>query len=439
MRTCVYALALLSLPVLGFAQDKAPEPEKVALQGVKVCVGNGVEMPTATVCIADGKIISVEKGESSPNGFTVIKAQGKTLYPGFIDAHWTRGVKSPPAPVDTGKPNASLSAPASLWIGNRKGITPEWMAADNLDLAPDKSFYEAGLTAINVLPAGGSFRGIGACMNLLPATSTNRVVNQNTFLAMSFRIGSGTGYPSNILGQIALMRQVLWDAKSLSEGAELYPSGEKEPFWMSSLKALQPVLKGETPTIFEVNIDREIERAFRLREEFNFPLILAGARDAYKHAAQIEAEKVPLVLGVDMGFEPSLTATSKDDLTPQDIRQERHDKWKALVSGNVNLLNNYVGTALTSNGNASDLLKNLRFLVKNGLKKDRALMAMTLMPAMLLKVSGVMGSVEVGKQANLVLASGDLFEEGTSVERVWVEGRPVLAPVEKKPATGEVK
>jgi imidazolonepropionase-like amidohydrolase len=430
MNRWMQALLLVSLPIGVWGQDKAAEQEKFAIQGVTVVNAGGSSI--ATVSVEGGRIVAVDAGESEPVGFKIVKGQGKFLYPGFIDAHIARGVKAPPAAPETGKPNQSIMAPASLWIGNRKGITPEWNAGENLDFTPEKSYYEAGITTGNMIPSAGALRGTGACIQLLPASVNDRVLTKTTHASMTFRIGSGTGYPSNVLGNIALMRQVLWDAKSFAEGAELYPSGEKEPFWMASLKALQPVMKRERTVLFEANIDREIERAFRLKDEFGFDLAIAGGRDAYKHVELLKSSKTPVVMSADMGFEPSLTANNKDDLTPQEVRQERHDKWKAQIEGTKMLVDAGVALAFTAGTSTNDFIKNLRLLVKNGLSTKQVLDAVTMTPANLLGVSSSLGSVEKGKLANLVLVSGDLFIEGSKIERVWVDGRPVLGAEEVK-------
>ncbi len=425
MRPYLLALAGLFTVNIAFAQST-----DFAITGAKVVVGDGQILDGATVVVKNGKIDSVSTS-AAPAGLTVIDGKGKFLYPGFIDSYSTRLTKSAPEPKTEGKPDLNLSAPPYMWIGNRKGIFSDFGAAENLDFDKDTSSYENGITTALLAPNKGCVRGSCAIVNLLPAADKARVLNNQYGFGLGFRNGGGEGYPSNILGVLALMRQVLADAKSLTEGVELTKEKTK-PSWMKSLEDLAPLVTGKRPGIFEANIDREIERSFRFGTEFGFPVMIAGGRDAYKMSAQLLANKSSVLYSVDGFFEPSVDPDKSTielaDQTPVEFKKERHDKWAEQVAGAGVLAKSGVKFALTSGSSPGQFLDNVRNLIKHGLDKDAALKAMTSNAATILGVSDSLGTIEMGKQANLVLMSGDFADSATKVERVWITGKAVLEP-----------
>lgn len=430
----ILALSLVALPAIAISQAKpaeeppkisVPSQQEISIVGARIELGDGAVIEKGVVTIKGGLIISITSGDSAPSGTTVYKADGLTLYPGFIDGFTPEGLKTQPAWTDDNKPNTTTTAPPTMWIANRKGISPEWGAADNLDFKPSESLYKAGITTALIAPNRGSIRGAGAIVDSL--AGENRVINPNVGLSMSFKAGSGAGYPGNILGLIALMRQTLADAVSLSNGAELVPPTDKKPAWMLSLEALKPVVTGKSPVLFEANTERELGRAFRLSDEFGFKLIFVGGREAYKIAPQLAETRTPVIFNVDIGDEPALTGSNTDtNPTPEAIRKERNDKWQEQSHCFEQLVKAGVPVAFGSLGYTSDYLKNVRKLIKRGLDRNVALKAMTVGPATLFGLQGNLGTISVGKKANLVLMSGDFADDKSEVTRVWVDGRPVF-------------
>ena len=422
MRPFLLALASLLTVSLAFAQSS-----DFAITGAKVVVGDGQVLDGATVVVKNGKIDSVSTS-AAPAGLTVVDGKGKFLYPGFIDAYSTRLSKSAPDTKAEGKPDLNTSAPPYMWIGNRKGIFSDFGVADNLDFDKDTTSWSNGITTALLAPNKGCVRGSCAVVNLLPATDKTRVLNNQYGFGLGFRNGGGDGYPSNILGVLALMRQVLADAKSLAEGVELNKEKTK-PYWMKSLEDLNPLVTGKRPGIFEANIDREIERSLRISGEFGFPVIIAGGRDAYKMAPVLNSNKVSVLYALDNLTEPSvepdkLTVEAADQ-TPVEFKKERHDKWQEQMAGVAAMAKSGVRFAFSSGASPGDYLDNVRKFIKFGFDKDLALKAMTVDAASILGFSDQLGTITMGKQANLVLMSGDFADGSSKVERVWIAGTSV--------------
>jgi imidazolonepropionase-like amidohydrolase len=163
----------------------------------------------------------------------------------------------------------------------------------------------------------------------------------------------------------------------------------------------------------------------RIADEFGFKALYGGAHDAYKLIPMLKAKDAAVLVSIDLGAEPPLKPTEGSE-TPDAVLAERHDTWVERSQNVKKLLEAGVPVAFTSfGGNLGDYLKNVRKLVASGIDKETALKCMTSGAATILGVSDKVGSIEVGKQANLVLMSGDLADDKSEVQSVFVEGKKV--------------
>lgn len=432
-------LLIFSLGAIPWASAAISPPTQAtefAIVHARIEVGNGETIADGTVHVRGGRIVAIGDTVSLDPSVKTIDGKGKTLYPGFIDAYSTSGTKSPPDPKTDGKPDTSFSAPPAMWVGNRKGISPEFKASTNLDLDPEEEQYQSGITTVVVFPARGSIRGTGAVVNLLPAASKTRVLIPTLGMGFSFRNGSGAGYPNDVLGVNALLRQTLTDAQSMSRGTVFAPGADKKPFWLASIEALQPVVTGQLPGVFDVALEREILRGIKISEDFGFKLMIAGGRDAYRVATTLVQKNIPVLLSVDFGIEPSVTPdddkTPVSSQTPVEVKRERNDKWKEQIEGIRTLEKTGVKVALSSGGSPKEFLENVRKLIKLGWSKSEALKSLTSGAAAILGLQNQVGTLEKGKMANLVLMSGDFDGDKSKVTSVWVEGNAVFTAKEEK-------
>lgn len=391
--------------------------------GAKIEVGNGKVIDGGTVLVRGGKIAEVGKNVNVPSGVTTVDAKGMFLYPGFIDAYTTKGLKLPDAPTPESPPSITASAPPTMWQGNRKGIRAQVSAADCLDLASRlKEAHAAGLTAALFAPGGTTIRGAGA----FEYWTDEKVPAKPFGMDMSFRgggggggpqggpPGGGSGYPSTLMGVVALIRQTFYDAQTYAQ-----TSGAKKD---ADYDALQPLLKGATPAIFDVDSELDIVRALNLAKEFNFPVIVQSGRDAFKRASMLASQKVPVLLDMSIGDEPSVKTTP--DGPPAPVLEERRQNWKDRSQNAVKLNDAGVLFAFSSEGDGFDTyLASVRKLVGTGLPKAAALKAMTISPAQIFGVEKDLGTVETGKVANLVLMDGDLFSDKAKVKKTIVMGK----------------
>jgi imidazolonepropionase-like amidohydrolase len=420
-----------------------PGRSDFAIVRVKVEDGLGQVRERATVVVRAGIIESIGS-ETPPADLLVIDGSGKTLYPGFIDAFSTRGLRLPAQTTASSaqsqatsqarpvRPGADTTAHGSMWEANRKGIAPEWRAVDNLDYSPGEREIRSGVTAVLLCSPRGSLRGQPAVLAASPASDTGRVLASSVGQAASFRIGVGPGYPGNILGSIALLRQTFADAQSLRDGARLWP-GDAKPAWAASLEALQPVLEGRDHVFFEANLAREILRAIAIADEFGLRLVIVGGREAGFVADELARRKIAVVLTHDLGPEPTEgpQGAPPADRQPQAYFEERRAAWLKAARSAETLFGASVPVAFSSEGSDSGLLAAVRARIARGMDRDKALEALTMGAATILGIDRLTGSVSVGKRADLTLMSGDFADPTVVIERVWVGG--VESKMEAKP------
>jgi hypothetical protein len=167
---------------------------------------------------------------------------------------------------------------------------------------------------------------------------------------------------------------------------------------------------------------REIERALDMAKEFNLRAIIAGGAEAHLVADRLKAENVPVLLSANF---PKRPATQSADADPEPLRVLRERAEAPRTAARLQQAG--VRFALQSGGltNGTEFLANVQKAVEQGLPADQAVRALTLAPAELLGVGDRLGSLEVGKIANLTLMRGALGTSGARVAQLFIDGKPV--------------
>jgi hypothetical protein len=272
--------------------------------------------------------------------------------------------------------------------------------------------------------------GQSAVINLAGETPQQMIVRSPVALHVGFTpLRTGT-YPGSLLGVFAAIRQMMLDAQRYREALAAYekcPRGLRRPDQDKSLAALAPVLSRQMPVVMYADRQREIERALDLAQEFNLRLVIAGGAESWRVAERLAAAKVPVLLSLNY---PRRTTAETPEADPDPVRvlRERVDAPKTagrLASAGVRFAFQSGGLA-----NMNDYLGNVSKSLENGLARDEAVRALTLRAAEILGVSDQLGTIEVGKIANLTVTRGDLFARDRRIAHVFIDGRPVdLKPV----------
>jgi hypothetical protein len=379
----------------------------------------------------------------------VIKGEGLTIYPGFIDAYATKGLKLPdPSPDQDVKLDTGVMPPATMREANRKGVRPELNAVDYLDFSNMGDDRKAGFTAELIAPTGGILNGSAAFVNTSSRPARESVLVPTFGMVIGFQ-ASGAGYPVTPLGFMAHLRQTLMDAQRLA----IMSRDGNLPMADRPLQALQPTLRGEVPVLIEADRNFEIARSLGVVDQFSLKPILVGGLDAYKVASDIKARGIPVILALNYAPEPKPAAkppeTSPDqpakpqanpaaepdqgfkrtedagDLPPTPVLEERQSKWLDRVRSAKTLSAQGVLVSFSSRGSKdrTEFWKNLRRVIAEGYDRQEALKALTMNPAKMFGVDRQLGTVEAGKIANLTIMDGDFTNEKTKVKYVIVGGR----------------
>jgi len=378
----------------------------IAITGGRVFPVSGPPVDGGTVVITNGKITAVGANVSIPDGAQRIDASGKWVTPGFINSSTQLGVIEVSQVGGTrdmtarGKDN--IAAAFTVW----EGLNP-----NSVMLAPARN---EGITTVAVLPTGGLVSGQAALLNVVPGTTTDMIIKAP--IAMVAEIGDASAAGVSSRGELVVkLRELLEDTRFFQNRRAAYERAETRDFAASrlDLQAMIPVIEGTLPLVITVDRASDIDAALRLAREFNLRIIIGGGAEAWMLADRLATARVPVLTGAMNNIPGGFAALGQ--------RQE-----------NAALLRRAgVAVALIGNAGGGDEeafnVRNLRQEAGNavayGMTWDDALRSVTLTPAEVFGVASRLGSLQPGRDANVVIWSGDPFEFTTRAERVFISGR----------------
>jgi imidazolonepropionase-like amidohydrolase len=393
------AVAACLLAAWGAPADAA-DIETIAVVGAKVyTMGSAGTLDDATVVIENGRIHAVGRGIPVPSGARTVDAHGKVVTPGLFESYTQLGLVEVFAVAgtrDATEQNDRLTAAFDVTdaLNPRSTLLPIQRVE--------------GITRAVVVPGNGKslLAGRGAAIHL--GVGPNLIVRSP--IAMFAALGE-TGAKlagGSRAGAMLLLKEALDDAKDYAEHRAAWEKAERRPYALSrlDLEALGPVVRGELPLVVQVERASDIEAALRLARERHLKLILAGCDEGWIVADEIAAAKVPVLLNplsdLPATFE-HLGATLENA-----ARLHKAGVLFAFIVGDPHNARNLRQLA----GNA----------VAYGLPWDEALKAITVNPARIWHLDDRIGTLEPGKEADLVIWDGDPLELTTGAERVFIRG-----------------
>jgi hypothetical protein len=273
--------------------------------------------------------------------------------------------------------------------------------------------------------------GQSALINLSGETPQQMIVRSPVAMHVGFTPLRTGSYPGSLLGVFSTLRQMMLDAQRYRDSMEIYernPRGTRRPDTDRSLAALIPVVEGRMPVVMVANSEREITRALDLANEFKLKLIIAGGEEGDQVADRLAKQNVPVLLSLNL---PRRTTAAMPEADPEPLRVLRERVEAQQTAGKLAKAGVRFAFESGSMANVSDLLVNAHKTIENGLQPLDALRAFTIWPAEILGVKDQLGSIEVGKIANLTVTRGDLFDRNSRITHVFIDGRPV----DLRPAT----
>ena len=413
------------------AQQKAPPTKSatmLALDPNKPVAITGGKLLTMTHGTIDNGVLVIEKDKITavgaagsvrvPANAQVIDAEGMTVYPGLIDSETHLGLTEIEADkmtndlVETSDeimPHMHVSdafhaETVLIPVTRYNGITNAIVAPESRDTLPGQdSFIQlAGADATQML----LIRDIA-----MPLNFTGKQRRNESF--------ANAQYPQTRMGMAAQMRQAFTDAQSYAAKWDEYnkkkastKAGETPPSPPSldlRLEALLPYLEGKKPVIVKAETPNDVETAYALAQEFKLRVILNGLTQAQSIYDKIAQWRVPVILG-SIYDEPK-EWQRYDTVYKMPAELSKRGVKIAFASFDAHQVRNLPYAA--------------GFAVAFGLPYDEAMKALTLYPAQIWGVDDRLGSLDVGKSANVVIASGDPLDVKTDVKYLFIQGKSI--------------
>lgn len=374
------ALSALFVPGLPAAEEPGG---LIALKGATIHTAAGPPIPGGVILIRGGKIAAVGKDVLIPAGALVIDAAGREIIPGLIDEHshigvYYHGANEFPQPI----------GPDHLAIDTLTLVHPEWREA-----------LKGGVTTVITGPGSGEQMGGQSVTIKTFEGSPARILKETREAKMALNARNLSHVPS--------IRKTLLKAREYRESWERYESGgrtgpapERDP----AMEALVPVLKGEEKVRCHLHYASDMMAFLRLKDEFGLDLTFIHTSEAYKIAPEIAKRNVP-VIGL-----PLYTRIAVSD----DMLFGTRTLYEAGVRVCLHTDHPVIHQKILRN--------NAGMVIRYGVPEEAALQMVTLNPAVSSKVADRIGSLEPGKDADLVVLGGTWYEPRTRVDMVFVDG-----------------
>ncbi|MCT1997825.1 amidohydrolase [Brachybacterium muris] len=356
-----------------------------------------------TVVVQDGTIAALGADIEIPDGAEVVDADGAWLLPGFIDAHVHLGVHEE-GEGWAGNDTNEMTDPVMAAVRAIDAINPVEVGFDDA--------IAGGVTAVNVNPGSGNpIGGLAVAIRTHGRVVDEMVLREPSGLKAALgenpkRIyGERSATPSTRLGVALTIRKAFAKAR---DWAAKDPA-ERESDLVS--EALSRVLEREIPWRQHAHRADDIATALRIAEEFGYELVLDHGTESYLIADRIAAAGVPVLYG------PLIVSRSKVEVRH---RTTRAPGILARAGVKVSIITDHPVVPIDF------LVHQAALAVKDGMDPADALRAITLNPAEVLGLGDRLGSIDVGKDADLVLWDGDPLDLRHRTLRVWQAGREVM-------------
>lgn len=403
-----FTLSILCCLLFVGITSSAPASETILIQNATIVTGVGDPIVDADLLIEKGKISKIGANLSVPSGAKVIDASGKYVFPGLVAMMTAVGV--------TGYPGAGNDT-------DETGIsTPHMDPYDAIN--PEDDCIEVtrieGVTTVQTVSGSRSvINGKSVVLHLSGNLADDMVAKR--YVAQIINIGAKeqNKYPSTQPGVMAYLRAKFNAAQDYAKKQTQKTEKEKEGNNESSVKrdlemeALIPVVTGKVPVIFITYDEVTVRNALDLIKEYDLKGVIRAQSGILKYADRIAKEKIPVIWAGTTGV-------------PQ--RWEPHDlnyHTAAVLAEKGVFFAFDPGGWGPGNRNVRNLTEPAAISVAHGLAKEEAFKAITLNPAEILGIADEVGSLEVGKMANVVIWTGCPLQGRSRVEAVFIKGESI--------------
>jgi len=407
------------------AQDYFPKNNGVttsntnytAITNAKIYITPTQVIENGTLLIKDAKVVASGTSISIPENSVIIDIKGKSIYSSFIDLYSDFGIEKPKSST-TGRRSTQYDPTRSGYYWNDH-VMPERKAIDafKYDSKTAKELLSAGFGVVNTHVQDGIVQGKGALVALNNDSGNEyRIIDDNSAQYLSFNrsITSNQSYPTSIMGSIALLKQLYIDADWYAKG-----NVKTKDLSLEALNNNKSLIQ-----IFDAGSRANIIRADKIGDAYGIQYVMLGGGDEYERINEIKATNAKLILPIN--FPDAYDVDNvylASTLSLSDMRA-----WNQKPSNPKILEENGIIFAFTTHNSKSpkEFKSNLLNAIEVGLSKEKALEALTTVPAQILGKSDQIGSLKNGSLANFLITSGDFFDKKTILYENWVQGKKTV-------------
>ena len=422
IKNCILAVAFLLTAWTAVSQTarqtglRDRTPEVYAFTNVTIVASPGVVIERGTLVVRNGLIEAIGANVTIPADASIMDLNGKYIFPGFIDAYkvWAHFDTLPQRQSGTTYWNPNVRSHFRMADGVRN--------SEN-DAAALRS---QGFVAANLVSDRGIMRGFGAVTKLGTEQPSMQVVNPASAQVIDIMLTRRgfRGYPTSVMGAIALVRQALHDADWYRQAQASYlrnPRNQQRPEKNSSLEALVQARAARLPFIMETPNEIMFLRIHEINREFGLNLWIMASGYEYRRIDAVAQTGHPVIVPVNFPAPPAVEAP--EDALNASLEDLRH--WYLAPGNPARLAEKGINISLTTYGlsKTEDFLANVRKAIEKGLSRDAALAALTVNPARMLGIEQKFGSLATGMSASFFISQNHIFEQNSVVEQVWIDGR----------------
>ncbi len=422
LRLCV---VIFLFAFASFAQNDGSEQNQTgkagtfAIVNARIVTVSGATIENGTVVIQNGKIAAIGANVQIPSGAEKIDGKGLSVFPGMIDAGTNMGLAEITLGVDG---SVDLAEVGSMNANAKaiKGIHPH-SAHVNVTRVN-------GITTVLSAPQGGLIAGQAAVIDLNGSTPDEMAVVREFGLVINFptiafggrfggfRGGGATDFNDAVKrrdAQVDELKKIFGNAELYLKAKDAYAKDKTLPFPTTDqkLEAMAPFIHGEKPIIFAAERERDIRGVAKFVGEMKVKGIILGGQEAWKAADDLKKNNISVI------YTNIYASPVRDD-----------DEYDYLFTAPTKMAAAGVNFCI-STGDTGPMVRELPYHAgmasAYGLSKDDALKSVTLYAAQILGLSDKMGSLDVGKVANVVVTDGDMLESRTNVKYIFINGRMI--------------
>ncbi len=436
------------------SNDARPVTKTFFIKNAFVVQKPGVILPHTSVLIQDGLITGIGDNVNPPFDAQIIEADSMYVYPAFIDACTTTGIKK-----KENKERPKVKNPANP-PRDIAGITPQ-KSITGLQISTWaktlKELNEAGFGYAHVVPRGRMLPGKGSIVLTGVENIKSSIINPDISLFAQFKSAPGV-FPATTIGVMSQFRDLYKNAQYNLDYQKKYfarPTGLPRPNTDVELEAFDKVVNKKQSIFFYAPKVKDVNRAMILQKELGFDMVLTGVKQGWPLLDDIKRHNFSILLSLNLPKEIKEKDDQNKDTndTQPDKKNEKKDKKKkkkkedsprvkALKERKKQAYDQYISQAAlfeksgTPFGFSSldtkvkDIKPNILRMVEGGLSQEGALAALTTVPAKILGIDHIAGKIEKGYAGNVFITDKPYFEKKSEIKFIIHDG--ILKTLKKK-------